>query len=167
MNNVKELTYIGTKLIKAKPMTRADYNIYRGWELPSDEDGADEGFLVEYLDGGKSNMPDRQGYVSWSPKDVFDKAYRSTTALTFGQAIEALKIGQKVTRAGWNGKNMFLFLVPGSNFQVNRPPLLGIYEEGTKISYQSHIDMKTAQNTVVPWLASQSDVLAEDWVIVV
>lgn len=82
---------------------------------------------------------------------------------TFSQALEALKAGKRVSRAGWNGKGMFLFLVPGSTFQVNRPPLLGIYEEGTTINYQSHIDMKTAQDTVVPWQASQSDLLASDW----
>jgi hypothetical protein len=86
--------------------------------------------------------------------------------LTFGMALTALKNGQKVARAGWNGKGMFLFLVPGSQFQVNRAPLLGIYPEGTTINYHAHIDMKTAQDTVVPWLASQTDVLAEDWEIV-
>lgn len=82
---------------------------------------------------------------------------------SFGWAIERLKDGAKVARSGWNGKGMFLFLVPGSTFKVNRPPLLGIYEEGTEINYNPHIDMKTADNKVVPWLASQTDVLAEDW----
>ena len=66
-------------------------------------------------------------------------------------------------RVGWNGKGMFIFLVPGSTFIVNRPPLLGIYPEGTQIKYHAHIDMKTADDQVVPWLASQTDVLAEDW----
>ena len=86
--------------------------------------------------------------------------------LNFGQAIEALKQGKKVARAGWKGKGMFLFLVPGSTFKVNRAPLLGIYPEGTEVNYCSHIDMKTADDKVVPWLASQTDVLAEDWDIV-
>lgn len=89
-----------------------------------------------------------------------------TSGMTFGHALDALKAGQKVAREGWNGKGMFLFLVPGSQFQVNRAPLLGIYPEGTTINYHAHIDMKTAQDTVVPWLASQTDVLAEDWTIV-
>jgi hypothetical protein len=83
--------------------------------------------------------------------------------MNFGSALEALKGGMKVSRAGWNGKGMFLFLVPGSQFKVNRAPLLGIYPEGTEIDYCPHIDMKTADNKVVPWLASQTDVLAEDW----
>jgi len=72
----KMQTYIGTKIIKAEPMTRLAYNQYRGWELPADENGDDEGFLVEYVDGGKANVPGRAGYVSWSPKDVFERAYR-------------------------------------------------------------------------------------------
>lgn len=83
--------------------------------------------------------------------------------LTFGEALVALKAGKKVSRAGWNGKRMFLFLVPGSTFKVSRAPLLGIYPEGTEINYCPHIDMKTADEKVVPWLASQTDVLAEDW----
>jgi hypothetical protein len=84
----------------------------------------------------------------------------------FGWAIKQMRNGEKVRRAGWNGKGMFLFLVPGSTFKVNRPPLLGIYPEGTEINYQPHIDMRTVQNTVVPWVPSQSDVLAIDWEVV-
>lgn len=84
----------------------------------------------------------------------------------FGLAIVALKQGKKVARAGWNGKGMFLFLVPGSTFTVNRPPLLGIYPEGTEINYHAHVDMKTATGEVVPWLCSQTDMLATDWELV-
>lgn len=84
----------------------------------------------------------------------------------FGQAIKHMKDGKKVARIGWNGKGLFIFLVSGSTFKVNRPPLLGIYEEGTEINYQPHVDMKTADGTIVPWLCSQSDMLAEDWEVV-
>lgn len=83
--------------------------------------------------------------------------------LTFSQALEHIKNGVRMSRAGWNGKGMFVFLVPGSTFKVSRPPLMGIYPEGTEIRYQSHIDMKTADGTVVPWLASQTDLLSDDW----
>lgn len=85
--------------------------------------------------------------------------------MNFGQALEALKSGERVSRAGWNGKGMFLFLVPGSRFTVNRAPLLGIYPEGTEINYHAHVDMRTATGEVVPWLCSQTDMLAEDWVV--
>lgn len=159
-------TYIGTKLVKLTAMSRQDYNDYRGWTLPADEDGSDQGYLVEYTDGGKPNDPRHAGYISWSPKAQADAAYRPVDGLSFGLAIEALKLGRRVSRAGWNGKGMFLFLVNGSRFKVNRAPLLGIYPEGTEIDYHAHIDMKTAQGYVVPWLASQADMLADDWHLV-
>jgi len=86
--------------------------------------------------------------------------------MDFGKAIEALKAGKRVCRAGWNGKGMFLFLVAGSQFKVNREPLLSILGEGAVCEYHAHIDMKTAQGYVVPWLASQVDMLSEDWEVV-
>jgi hypothetical protein len=85
--------------------------------------------------------------------------------MNFGQALEALKTGSKLQREGWNGKGMFIFLVPGSTFQVNRPPLLGIYPEGTTINYHAHVDMKTADGQIVPWVCSHTDMLAADWVV--
>lgn len=57
--------YIGSKLIEAEPMTRGAYNEYRGWTIPKDENPEDEGYVVKYSDD----------YVSWSPKEIFDKAY--------------------------------------------------------------------------------------------
>ena len=146
-------------------MTRAEYNTFRGWQLPQNENGKDDGYLVEYIDGGKPNVPEYKGYVSWSPKEQFENAYRTTDGISFGLAVEAMRKGCKVARRGWNGKGMFLFLVPGSTFKVNKPPLLGIYPEGHEVSYLPHIDMKTADNKVVPWLASQADVLSDDWMI--
>lgn len=86
--------------------------------------------------------------------------------MDFSYALDAVKDGHKVSRTGWNGKRMFIFLVPGSKFIVNRPPLLGIYPEGTEINYHAHIDMKTADGTIVPWLCSQTDMLAQDWDII-
>lgn len=158
--------YIGTKIVNMLPMTRAEYNGLRGWQLPVGENGDDEGYLVEYLDGGPANTPQYEGYVSWSPKAQADAAYRPASGMPLGLAIEAMRKGAKVSRAGWNGKGMFLFLVPGSRFQVNRPPLLGIYPEGTTIDYCPHVDMRTADGKIVPWLASQADLLADDWMLV-
>jgi hypothetical protein len=136
-------TFIGTKVVQAKSAIKDDVI----------------GYKVVYPDG----------YESWSPPEAFEEAYRLTDDFTmsFGHALVMLKRGAKLTRAGWNGKDMFIFLVPGSHFKVNRPPLLGIYPEGTGIDYRPHIDMKTAQGDVVPWVASQSDLLADDWAVVV
>lgn len=83
--------------------------------------------------------------------------------MDFGQALAELKSGNLVAREGWNGNGMFLYLVSGSTFTVNRAPLNEIYPEGTKIRYLPHIDMKTADGSCTPWLASQTDILADDW----
>ncbi|EIW8629030.1 DUF2829 domain-containing protein [Klebsiella pneumoniae] len=151
--------HIGVKLINAFPMTRQAYNDFRGWQLPADENGADEGYLVEYLDGGKPNTDRFDGYVSWSPKEVFEKAYRPVSGLSFSLAIEALKQGKKVARAGWNGKGMWLKLVPADIADK-------VAFEYEALDGAPWIGMKTADDKFVPWLASQTDVLAEDWQIV-
>ncbi len=153
--------HIGTKQVTATPMTRLAYNEYRGWTLPADENGADEGYLVEYLDGGAPNHPKHAGYISWSPEAQFDAAYRPTNGMSFGLAIEALKAGKRVARAGWNGKGMWLALVNSA--------LCDLHADGMNFfSLESigWIGMKTADNKFVPWLASQTDMLADDWRIV-
>ena len=83
--------------------------------------------------------------------------------MDFSSALTYMKAGHRVCRNGWNGKGMFIFLVDGSTFKVNCAPLLGIYPEGTEIRYHAHVDMKTADGMVVPWLCSQTDMLADDW----
>jgi hypothetical protein len=77
--------------------------------------------------------------------------------LDFSEALKVIKAGQCVARAGWNGKGLFVFLVPGSTFTVNRVPLLGIYPAGTPITYRGHIDIKSADGSIVPWFASQTE----------
>ncbi len=70
------VAYIGTKSVLATPMTRGEYNEYQGWQIPENEDPSDPGYLIEYKDGGKANHPDHEGYISWSPKDVFEHSYQ-------------------------------------------------------------------------------------------
>ena len=66
------MKFIGTKVVLALAMTRLAYNVYRGWELPADENGDDDGYLVEYTDGGAPNHPDHAGFISWCPKAQFE-----------------------------------------------------------------------------------------------
>ena len=103
---------------------------------------------------------------SYDNKNGEKAELRKATSLTFGQAIEVLKLGKKVAREGWNGKGLFLFLVKGSTFKVNREPLISIYPEGTEINYCPHIDMKAADGSIFAWNPNNLDILAEDWVIV-
>lgn len=146
--------YMGFKLIEAEPMNLGDYNTFKGWTIPADEDPKREGYKVKYSDD----------YISWSPKEEFDKAYRLINGLTFGIAIESLKKGFKVARSGWNGSKMYLYYVAANTY----PPTTEIArkEFGELVPYGAYIAMKTAQGNVVPWLASQTDVLAEDYCIV-
>lgn len=84
--------------------------------------------------------------------------------MDFGVAIMNLKEGRRVARNGWNGKGMYLYYVPAAAY----PPSTDVAREafgGEPVPYGAYIAMKTAQGNVVPWLASQTDMLAEDWII--
>lgn len=145
--------FIGTKEVLAAPMSRGEYNQYQGWTIPEGENPSDDGYLIEYLNGGKPNHPEHTGYISWSPKDVFEQAYKPpklNSNLTFGEALELLKSGVRVARSGWNGKDMWLKLLHPTEYVLMTLP---------------YIYMKTATNDLVPWLASQTDMLAEDWLV--
>ncbi|SPF51231.1 conserved hypothetical protein [Candidatus Desulfosporosinus infrequens] len=155
------MQYIGVKIIHAEPMTVAEYNeqvrplVYSG----------------ECQDGYKVICED--DYVSWSPKDVFEAAYRQTDGMTFGLAIEAMKKGFKVARQGWNGKAMWIAI---SHPEANSLKAEGFWnkhsrkfaeENGGSADVLPYIIMKTADNKILMgWLASQTDMLVEDWTII-
>lgn len=120
--------YYGTKLIEA-------------WKQSKDGNEGYAGYGVKCEDG----------YTSWSPKDVFEKAYQPITAMSFGHATEVMRAGQKVCRSGWNGKDMWLRIqVPDENSKMTQP----------------YIYMKTSQGDLIPYPISAWDVLANDWQIV-
>ena len=119
-------------------------------------------YLVEY----------EGGYTSVSPKDAFESGYsvidsdstavmvtaENPEALSFSTAVHLLKHGYKVARQGWNGKGMWLHMIPKSHWETTRGLEL--------LDGLPWIGMKTADDKFVPWLASQTDVLAHDWVVV-
>jgi len=144
----------GTKKIYAVAMNRLEYNNYRGWDLPSDENGDDTGYLVEYVDGGPSNHIGHKGYISWSPSDVFHNAYQPDGSLSFGHALVAMESGHKVARAGWNGKGMWvevLYKHTNDYGQVINPSFRISQVDGSLSS----------------WVPSCGDCFANDWQIVV
>ena len=113
--------------------------------------------------------------------DIFKKTYNScdtlcaaepddenirTHNLLFGMAIEALKRGKKVARMGWNGKGMFLYYVPPGRYPARTEAAKTIAGNDGKVDYGAYLALKTVQGNVIPWLASQADVLANDWEIV-
>lgn len=86
--------------------------------------------------------------------------------MDFSDALHNIKQGRRLTRRGWNGKNMFVFLVAGSNFIVNREPLVSILGQGTEVTYRPHIDLRAADETISVWQPSMTDLMSDDWEIV-
>lgn len=155
--------YIRTHIVEAEPATRG--KCYNGPAMLSVEAAAEEGYKVVYPDG----------YTSWCPKARFEEVSRPIDGMTFGQAIEALKAGWKVSRKGWNGKGMWLWLKPAANIKAEwckDMKLKAVVEEnGGEILALGTICMYTHDSTgrkaiLTGWLASQSDMLSEDWTIV-
>lgn len=126
--------YIGTKIIHAVSEKHSE--------------SGRKGYRVRYADG----------YESWSPQEAFDDAYRECDAMTFGLALECLKKGIHVCRAGWNGKGMWLELQrPDEHSKMTLPYVF--------LNYPA--DAQNTPGARVPWLASQTDMLAEDWKVVI
>lgn len=93
-------------------------------------------------------------------------SYDAVSEFGFDIAINAIKKGHRVARAGWNGKGMFLFLVPERVSRAYDSPLNALAEPGAMITRKSYVAIRAADGTIVPWLASQSDLLERDWYIV-
>lgn len=160
--------HIGIKALKAAPMNKRDYCAYRGWDLPEHEDPDELGFLVEYGDG-PANHEKHDGYISWSPAKQFLRAYRKPGDLmNFSLALEYMRQGRSIARTGWNGKGMFVYYVPEGRYvptTVVGGRIANANDDGL-VPYRAYVAMKTVDNDVVPWIASQSDLLADDWVVV-
>lgn len=157
------MKYIRTNIVEADPMTLGEYNNFRGWNIPENEDPNTEGYKITYADG----------YISWCPKGRFDEVSRPVDGMTFGQALEALKSGLKVTRRGWNGKGMYLWLLPQTEVKrewCHDPRLIEAMGQNDSLLCLGSIRMFTHDSSgrhavLTGWLASQSDMLLEDWMI--
>ena len=166
--------FIGTKIVQAEPamkcwghkgeahdagliLTQKEFfeKVADGWEATEIR----HGYAVVYEDG----------YRSWSPADVFEAAYRRTDGMNFGLAIEAAKMGKKISRAGWNGKGMWVVYRTGYPEGIpankNTADAVGI-QEGELFKVRPYLQMKCVDGSFQMWLASQSDILADDWYIV-
>jgi hypothetical protein len=87
--------------------------------------------------------------------------------MKFGEAVDLAKQGKKITRESWNGKGQFVYYQEGSVIDPTqaRNPVLASFEG--PITIKPHLDLKTADGSIqIGWLASQSDVLTEDWFVV-
>lgn len=89
-----------------------------------------------------------------------------TKGLSFGLAIAALKEGKRVARAGWNGKGMFVYLVPPASYPVQTGAAKAHFGEGAMVPYNAYMAIKNVDETVSTWVPSVNDCLAEDWEVV-
>lgn len=152
--------YIGSKIVKAWPCFRIPVIGGRYEYCKLDEvvptcitGQPEEGYRVQYEDG----------YLSWSPKAVFETAYRETDGLSFGLAIEAAKMGKKIARAGWNGKNQYVELAYCISYKNHEAEVINANH--CNIGNKAFAFVGTS-GVQMGWLASQADMLADDWRIV-
>ena len=127
--------YVGLKVVTA-------------WPQPANKDvDAIDGYAVKYADG----------YTSWSPKAVFEEAYKPSGKMDFSQALFLAKQGMKIARSGWNGKGLWLEVQrPDEHSKMTLPYLYINYPD----------DALNTPGARCPWLASQTDLMAEDWCVV-
>lgn len=152
--------YIGTKWVSAEPAWRVTTEDGRAFIL---EKSSNEDFAGTIEDGYK--VVDSYGYESWSPKEVFEQAYRPAVGLNFGLALEAVKRGKRAARYGWNGKGMYIFLAPGESVDFyTHADMSELAAQPQPPEVGDMLVLRTAQANLQPgWLATQSDMLSDDW----
>jgi len=83
--------------------------------------------------------------------------------MNFGQALEALKDGMRVSRSGWNGKGMFVYLVPANRYIATTAVARQHFGEDALVPYNAYFAIKNVDDTVSTWVPSVNDCLADDW----
>ena len=151
--------YIGTKLIEAEPAYRCADGSGKVVITPHPEEAFPNYPSIE--DGYRVRYPD--GYESWSPKAVFEEAYRPTTGMSFGLAIEAAKKGHRISRAGWNGKGQYVEIATRISYVGPDGEIVNAEHDAIGNRALAFVGTSGVQ---MGWLASQADMLADDWTIV-
>lgn len=161
--------YIATKLVDARPMTLGEFHeTHPEQKFPGNP--KDEGYLVLYPQIGMETP-----YHGWCPKAQFEAQNQDPRqGMSFGHALVMLQNGKRVARAGWNGKGMWL-CAPLCN-GTKQIPATGIWgkpnaeyaeQNGGTVTVMPYVTMKAADGSIVMgWLASQTDLFANDWVLV-
>lgn len=101
------------------------------------------------------------GVIAIDASDPFDP-YKEEV-MNFGQAVELLKAGKRVSRAGWNGRGMFVYHVPAASYPAQTGVAKEFFGEDAMVPYAAYLAIKNVNGTVSTWVPSVNDVLAEDW----
>ena len=155
--------YSGTKIIHAEPARRYWFENGEKLVVPDSEEKPERIKQAAACESGYKVVYSPDGYESWSPKDVFEEAYRETTGMPFGLAIEAAKKGKKIARAGWNGKNQYVELAYCISYKNNAAEIVNVNHCNIGNKALAFVGTSGVQ---MGWLASQADMLADDWQIV-
>ena len=152
------MKYIRINEVDAEPMK---FGEFKGKHPKSgganvERNAEDEGYVITYRKGSENE------YVSWCPKAEFDAVSRPIDGMTFGMAIEAMKRGKKVARKGWNGNGQFVTV--GNQFTY--VDCNGKQNAEHQTSGTAALIFHGTIGVQVSWLASQSDMLSEDWEVV-
>ena len=132
--------YIGTKIIEAAPAIRKGGKVYDlTWPIPKSMEPEELGYRVRYPDG----------YESWSPKDVFEEAYRPTKGVNFGLALEAMKKGMGARLPHWKPDVVIRAQYPDEHSKMTAPYL--------------YVESRFGR---VPWKETMIELFSDDWVIV-
>nr|DAW35358.1 MAG TPA: Protein of unknown function (DUF2829) [Caudoviricetes sp.] len=158
--------YIGTKVVNATSAWLVDNKVYFKDEAVPRSMNREDGYIVVYEDG----------YESWSPKSVFEKAYHEVGAMDFGGAMHYLKAGLAVRRKGWNDKGLFIVKQVPAHITGNIiPKMLSLPQsvkkilmnrENPHIDYTNQLLIINSDGRADSWTPSSSDIFAEDWEIV-
>ena len=158
-------TYIRNQVVEATAMTYGRTIATRGLTyLPKNQGLENEGYYVQYPNGTSE----------WIDKEDFEQQFHIAENMTFGEAIELMKQGKKVARRGWNGKGMWLCVplcdgpkeIPATGIW-GKPNAEYAEQNGGTVKIVPYVTMKAADGTIVMgWLASQTDMLSEDWMVV-
>lgn len=153
--DVKDELYLSVKMLRAQPMTRLAYNQERGWHLPEGENGADAGYMVKPV----RQFP-LENYVTWTPKEIFERDSQQIDNLSFGHALAACLDGAKIARQSWNGANQYIIFVAPTAYEV------GMSVCGNPEALQPFLALVNSQGTFQPgWLPSMGDLLKTDWYV--
>lgn len=151
--------YIGSKIVRAEPAYRCTDSRARVDIIVDPADAfpnyskVEDGYRILYSDG----------HESWSPKEVFEEAYRPTNGMSFGLAIETAKKGFRIARTGWNGKGQYAELASCISYINAKKCFVNV--EHRDIGNKAFAFVGTS-GVQIGWLASQADMLADDWKIV-
>jgi hypothetical protein len=132
------MQFIGVKIVKARPMTEGE--AAESGIKPCQSGLEDrQGYKVEYEDG----------YISWCPKHTFEHANRRCDAMTFGHAIEAMKLGKKIKLPRWQEDVFISIQTPDENSKMTAPYFY-----------------VTSRFGLVPWIPTMIEMFSEDWQII-